>query len=96
MITAIVNDVVVDAYHSSGKVIQQVGWKVLDFQTAGRKGEEEQALPTGLTPRQPQDVLDVESLKKKTRAPKRLTEATLLTAMETAGKRLMKKSCRMP
>ncbi len=91
VITAIVNDVVVDAYHSSGKVIQQVGWKVLDFQTAGRKGEEEQALPTGLTPRQPQDVLDVETLKKKTRAPKRLTEATLLTAMETAGKTLDEK-----
>ena len=31
------------------------------------------------------------SLKKKTRAPKRFTEATLLTAMETAGKTLDEK-----
>ena len=35
--------------------------------------------------------MDVEVLKKKTRAPKRLTEATLLTAMETAGKTLDEK-----
>ncbi len=33
-------------------------------------------------------MLDVESLRKKTRPPKRLTEGTLLTAMETAGKTL--------
>ena len=33
-------------------------------------------------------VLDVESIAKKTRAPKRFTEGTLLTAMETAGKTL--------
>jgi hypothetical protein len=33
-------------------------------------------------------VVNVEALKKKTRPPKRFTEATLLTAMETAGKTL--------
>ena len=38
-----------------------------------------------------QDVVDVEILKKKTRPPKRFTEATLLTAMETAGKTLDEK-----
>jgi DNA topoisomerase-3 len=91
VITAIANGAVVDRYHSSGKVIQQVGWKVLDFQTARKPQDEEQALPTGLARGQEQDVLDVESQKKKTRAPKRLTEATLLTAMETAGKTLDEK-----
>ena len=35
--------------------------------------------------------MDAEALKKKTRAPKRLTDATLLTAMETAGKTLDEK-----
>ena len=40
---------------------------------------------------QPQDVVDVEALRKKTRPPKRFTEATLLTAMETAGKTLDEK-----
>ena len=91
VITAIQNGAVVDRYHSSGKVIQQVGWKVLDFQTSRKPQDEEQALPSGLTRGQAQDVLDVESQKKKTRAPKRLTDATLLTAMETAGKTLDEK-----
>jgi DNA topoisomerase-3 len=100
VITAIANGAVIDRYHSSGKAIQQVGWKVLDFQTEKQKArtgpasvvgsleEAQQALPTGLARWQAQDVLDAEAVKKKTRAPKRFTEATLLTAMETAGKTL--------
>jgi DNA topoisomerase III len=102
LITAITNGALIDRYHSSGKAIQQVGWKVLDFQTekkkAGRKpkageesSEEEQALPAGLARGQVQDVLDAEAIRKKTRAPKRFTEAMLLTAMETAGKTLDEK-----
>jgi DNA topoisomerase-3 len=91
VITAISNAGIIDRFHSSGKMIRQQGWKVLDFQTARRQSEEEQALPPGLAGGQAQDVLGVESVKKKTRAPKRLTEATLLTAMETAGKTLDEK-----
>src|SRR5450631_386285 len=103
IITAITNVTVIDRYHSSGKAIQQVGWKVLDFQTEKKKAsnrkakpgqeatEEEQALPAGLAPTQAQDVLGAEAVRKKTRAPKRFTEATLLTAMETAGKTLDEK-----
>ncbi len=91
VITAIVNGELTDRYHSSGKMIQQVGWKVLDVQPSRRQAEEEQALPAGLERGQAQDVLNAESVKKKTRAPKRLTEATLLTAMETAGKTLDEK-----
>ncbi len=92
VITAIVNAPVTDRYHSSGKVIQNVGWKVLDLQTDRKKPtEEEQALPVGLVRDQPQDVLEAEAVRKKTRAPKRFTEATLLTAMETAGKTLDEK-----
>ncbi len=93
VITAIVNGGITDRYHSSGKVIQQVGWKVLDFQTERKKAapEEDQALPTGLVRGQAQDVLSAEAVRKKTRAPKRFTEATLLTAMETAGKTLDEK-----
>jgi len=102
VITAIVNGAMTDRYHSSGKTIQQVGWKVLDFQTDRKKAgkrkaagdeavEEDQALPAGLTRGQAQDVLEAEAIRKKTRAPKRFTEATLLTAMETAGKTLDEK-----
>ena len=91
-----------DRFHSTGTAIQQVGWKVLDIVVekeskkkggggaAGAEDEPEggQALPPGLEHGQPQRVIDVESLLKKTRPPKRFTEATLLTAMETAGKTL--------
>ncbi len=91
VITAIVNGPVTDRYHSSGTLIKQQGWKVLDIRVKKKPEETEQALPTGIEPGQPQDVLDATSVRKKTRAPKRFTEATLLTAMETAGKTLDEK-----
>src|ERR1035438_2937373 len=89
----------VDRYHNSGSVVRQIGWKVLDLPPARAKkatpaaddGRDEQVLPPGLSKGQPQDVLDAEVVKKKTRAPKRLTEGTLLTAMETAGRTLDEK-----
>jgi DNA topoisomerase III len=99
VITAIRNDAIVDRYHTSGSAVQQIGWKVLDLAPAKPKkaapvagdAQGEQELPPGLAKGQPQDVLDVEVLKKKTRPPKRLNDATLLTAMETAGKTLDEK-----
>ncbi len=53
-----------------------------------READESQDLPPGLAARQPQRVLDAKAVSKQTRPPKRFTEATLLTAMETAGKTL--------
>ena len=77
---------------------------MLDFQTEKKKAsnrkaktsedsseEEQQALPAGLERGQAQEVQDAEAIRKKIRAPKRFTEATLLTAMETAGKTLDEK-----
>jgi DNA topoisomerase-3 len=91
VITAIVNPGIIDRYHTSGTAIQQVGWKVLDLAPRKKAAEDEPVLPAGLAKDQPQDVVDVKSLRKTTRPPKRLTEATLLTAMETAGKTLDEK-----
>ncbi len=100
VITSIRNSDVVDHYHSSGAAVQQVGWKVLEIEAAGKPGKgraggeeqkAEQVLPSGLNKGEPQDVLEVEAIRKKTRPPKRFTEATLLTAMETAGKALEEK-----
>ena len=90
---------IVDRYHSTGSMVLEAGWKVLDIgygkkrqdsKTRGkaRGTDPKQELPPGLEKGQSQEVLDAKSLKKKTRPPKRLTEATLLTAMETAGKTL--------
>src|SRR5579871_992246 len=99
VITAIRNAAMIDRYHTSGSAIQQLGWKVLDVAPAkakkGKAGAEEpeggQSLPPNLEKGQRQDVVDVEILAKKTRPPKRFTEGTLLTAMETAGKSLDEK-----
>jgi DNA topoisomerase-3 len=100
IITSIRNSDVVDRYHTSGTAVQQVGWKVLDIvvarkpakgKTVGEEQKAEQALPSGLKKDQPQEVVEVEAVRKKTRPPKRFTEGTLLTAMETAGKTLDEK-----
>jgi DNA topoisomerase-3 len=99
VITAVRNDAIVDRYHTSGSAVQEEGWKVLDLKPAkpakgrkkGEEDSEEATLPSGLAQGQAQDVVDVEALRKKTRPPKRFTEATLLTAMETAGATLDEK-----
>ena len=100
VVTSIRNGGVVDRYHTSGTAVQQVGWKVLDIAAAkkpakGKDGGEdqkaEQVLPSGLEKDQLQEVVEVEAIRKKTRPPKRFTEGTLLTAMETAGKTLDEK-----
>ena len=99
VISAIRNGGVIDRYHTSGSLVQQAGWKVLDVVPPARVKKEksggdppaEQVLPPDLAKDRPLIVLDAESLKKKTRAPKRFTEGTLLTAMETAGKTLDEK-----
>lgn len=94
VITTITNAPIVDHYHSTGTVIRQQGWKVLDI-VIEKKGKDKEAaeptLPTELKLDQLQDVLKAESTLKKTRPPKRFTDATLLTAMQTAGKTLDEK-----
>ncbi len=88
-----------DRFHSSGTAVLQVGWKVLDppgpraARGGGPKevapeGDEDQQLPPGLQPGQPRSVEKVETLDKRTRPPRRFNDATLLTAMETAGQTL--------
>ena len=73
VITAIQNGDVIDRYHTSGTAVQQVGWKILDIATTRKpprgkaEGEEqraEQILPSDLKKGDPQDVVDVEAVKK--------------------------------
>jgi DNA topoisomerase-3 len=110
VITKISSLLLVDRYHSTGTMVDQAGWKVLDIDLKKEKKEKKddrdgkdkkdeetedkdsdddsQDLPPGLAPTQPQRVLEARAVAKKTRPPKRFTEATLLTAMETAGRTL--------
>ncbi|WP_437603258.1 DNA topoisomerase 3 [Sorangium sp. So ce590] len=57
----------------------------------GERETADQRLPPGLARGQVQLVLDAQAQSKKTRPPPRFTEATLLTAMETAGSSLDEK-----
>jgi DNA topoisomerase-3 len=98
VITAIRNAAMVDRYRTTGTVVRQAGWKILDPGTDARSrppGKDaeaaDQALPATLVQRQPQTVTKVEAQKKKTRPPQRFTDATILTAMQTAGKSLDEK-----
>ena len=83
---------VVDRYRCSGTTVEQVGWRVLEIQPAGKKAAskkgEEPLLPPGLAKGQALQVLDARKVNKETRPPRHFTEGTLLTAMETAGRAL--------
>ena len=78
-----------DQYLSIGTAVDEEGWKVLDIKTASKtKDAGDPKLPGGLIEGQSVKLLDAKAVKKQTRPPPRFTEATLLTAMESAGKTL--------
>ena len=94
----------VDTFRSLGTAIEQQGWKVLDLgevkppsEKKGKPGSEERAaappdvLPPGLEKGQTPRVLEAKAVLKTTRPPPPLNDATLLTAMETAGKTIDEK-----
>ena len=83
----------VDLFRASGTVVTQVGWKALDIELAKFKKKEdgaepERRLPEGLAVGQIRPVRAIEIQSKKTSPPKRFTDATILTAMESAGRAL--------
>ncbi len=94
VITAIRSESLVDRFRTTGTVVRQMGWKILDIGAESRRKEpkpKEPVLPPTLAQGQAQIVTKVEALKKRTRPPQRFTDATILTAMETAGKTLDEK-----
>ena len=100
VITAIRNEAIVDRYHTSGSAVQQVGLEGAgpgagegeEGQAAGEEGRGRGAAAARAARRARRRTSWMwRCCKKKTRAPKRFTEATLLTAMETAGSTLDEK-----
>ncbi|HVY25827.1 MAG TPA: DNA topoisomerase 3 [Polyangiaceae bacterium] len=96
------SDAPIDHFRSQGTAVEQRGWKVLDVgdvkppreKIRGKTEDETQAdsvLPGGLARGQEPRVLDAKALEKVTRPPPPLNDATLLTAMELAGKTLDEK-----
>jgi DNA topoisomerase-3 len=87
VVTAVESDgaqAVVDRFASRGSAVLRVGWRALEPDPAPPDVE----LPFGLARGQAQLVVDARAERKRTRPPRRLSEATLLTAMETAGRDL--------
>jgi len=68
-----------------------IGPRERDTPSSGAEETPDQVLPVMLGKGQFQDVIDIEAKKKKTRPPKRFTDGTLLTAMQTAGQSLDEK-----
>jgi DNA topoisomerase-3 len=101
------DDPIVDHYHSSGTRVDREGWKVLDIKRAKRParkpdpkarastgasgGDLDQELPSGLREGLRVEVLDARAQDRRTRPPRRFSDATLLTAMETAGRAVEEK-----
>jgi DNA topoisomerase-3 len=80
---------IIDRFHTVGTAVVQPGWKVLDIPARKKDNDaEEQSLPADLAQNALLPVRDVVMQEKQTRPPKRFNDASLLTAMETAGKAL--------
>ena len=76
-------------FKATGKVILEDGWRVLypKKETDGdAEADQEQIMPNFVKGEKGEHVPDL--LEKQTQPPKMLTEATLLRAMETAGKQM--------
>ena len=89
VVTAVTVGEHVDRYFSSGTSIEKVGWKVLERRVSQR--HEAPTLPGGLTTGLARRVTAAKVMAKSTEPPPHLSDGTLLTAMETAGRSLDEK-----
>jgi DNA topoisomerase-3 len=81
----IVTEVSGELFFSSGKTLIEEGWRAVDGKKAVESNEEQQILPV-MKKGSKVNSKSYEVLEKKTKAPNRYTEKTLLSSMETAGK----------
>src|SRR6185437_12029782 len=72
-----------EPFKTDGKIIVDPGWLAVYGKEVG--GEDDQAI-VAVTPNESAKVLAVEVRENETKPPARFTEATLLSAMEGAGK----------
>ena len=89
VITRVVQRSRADQYLSTGVTVEDAGWKVLEVKRKAKPGAKPKPkLPAGLRRGDTVRVLDARAVKKKTKPPPRHTDASLLTAMESAGEAL--------
>src|SRR5213076_1297556 len=74
-----------DAFKTEGKIIKDPGWLAVYRREAASEQQGEESL-VAISPNEPAKGLDIEVAQNGTKPPARFTEATLLSAMEGAGK----------
>ena len=74
-----------DAFKTDGKIIKDPGWLAVYGREAAADENGEQSL-VPITPNESAKVLEIEVTENETKPPARFNEATLLSAMEGAGK----------
>lgn len=90
VMTEIVGTDVCDLYASTGTSVEVVGWKIVERHRTGREPApvpaQAHTLPGGLTAQDARKVVESKVLPKQTEPKPHFSDATLLTAMETAGR----------
>ncbi|HJT80062.1 MAG TPA: DNA topoisomerase III [Chthoniobacterales bacterium] len=76
-----------DAFKTEGKIIKDAGWLAVYGRDRAGAGDEDTSL-VSIEPNENAKVIDVEIVQSETNPPPRFNEATLLSAMEAAGKLL--------
>jgi DNA topoisomerase-3 len=74
-----------DAFKTEGKIIKDPGWLAVYGREVTGSGNGEESL-VAISPNESAKVLNVDVTENETKPPARFTEATLLSAMEGAGK----------
>src|SRR6266550_507946 len=75
-----------DAFKTEGKIIKDPGWLAVNGREAAAASEEGGEALISISPNESAKVVDLEIKESETRPPARFNEATLLSAMEGAGK----------
>ena len=75
-----------DAFKTDGKIIKDAGWLAVYGREAAVEGVSDDQSLVPILPNESAKVLDVEVTHNETKPPPRFSEATLLSAMEGAGK----------
>jgi len=87
--TEVITQVGQDRFRSRGRRMLEAGWRAVEPEPPKKKDEEEEQAPLpSLQQGEPVAVRKVEVLAKETQPPKRYSEASLLSAMEFAGKEM--------
>ncbi|MDD2587138.1 MAG: DNA topoisomerase III [Syntrophomonadaceae bacterium] len=88
--TTLITEVNSELFYSRGNVVKERGWRVVNTHTPEKEDTEKEVLPVQKLIAQKKgtlkEVRDCKINRAQTRPPARYTEATLLTAMESAGK----------